>query len=246
MMPFRWPFLILNDGCVFEEGVCHTIHLPGKLGGPICLDNYQSTYYRRDGRPIDEADARRLQHNEADYRRWLWYRFSNGFMLTPEGLPWGPCGLCANPALRAAGIAAIKIAGREGATERKLACVGMVRQTLNRALAGARVLGIARRGTCATTRTSSSARSRTKLRSSRDLPRDEQRGRVADAGDLDAARAAGEDPEEPFELRRHERQLSELELPLANSPRFSGYRPYVEFHIMQRVFSPANAAHRVR
>jgi collagenase-like PrtC family protease len=128
---------ILNDGCVFEEGVCHPIHLPGKLGGPICLDNYSSTYYRRDGRIMNEADARRVQDNEADYKRWLWYRFSNGFTLTPEGLPWGPCGLCAIPALRDAGIAAIKIAGREGASGRKLASLGMVRQTLDRALAGA-------------------------------------------------------------------------------------------------------------
>jgi collagenase-like PrtC family protease len=128
---------ILNDGCVFEEGVCHTIHLPGKLGGPICLDNYSSTYYRCDGRLMNEAEARRVQENEADYKRWLWYRFSNGFTLTPEGLPWGPCGLCAIPALRAAGISAIKIAGREGATERKLASLGMVRQTLDRALTGA-------------------------------------------------------------------------------------------------------------
>lgn len=134
---------ILNDGCVFEEGVCHTIHLPGKLGGPICLDNYQSTYCRRDGRPMDEADAHRMQDNEADYKRWLWYRFSNGFTLTPDGLPWGPCGLCAIPALRAAGITAIKIAGREGAPERKLASVGMVRQTLDRALAGASAAAVA-------------------------------------------------------------------------------------------------------
>ncbi len=127
---------ILNDGCVFEEGVCHTIHLPGKLGGPICLDNYEASYRRRDGRTISEEETRRLQDNEAAYKKWLWYRFSNGFTLTPDGLPWGPCGLCAIPALRAAGIKAIKIAGREGATERKLASLGMVRQTLDRALAG--------------------------------------------------------------------------------------------------------------
>lgn len=126
---------ILNDGCVFEEGVCHTIHLPGKLGGPICLDNYETRYHRRDGRAMNEDEERRLQDNEVAYKKWLWYRFSNGFSLTPEGLPWGPCGLCAIPALRAAGIAAIKIAGREGASARKLASLGLVRQTLDRALA---------------------------------------------------------------------------------------------------------------
>jgi U32 family peptidase len=139
----EFEMFILNDGCVFEEGVCHTIHLPGKLGGPICLDNYRSTYCRCDGRPMNEADTRRVQDNEADYKTWLWYRFSNGFTLTPEGLPWGPCGLCAIPALRAAGIAAIKIAGREGATERKLASVRLVRQSLDRALGGASAAAVA-------------------------------------------------------------------------------------------------------
>ena len=127
---------ILNDGCVFEEGVCHTIHLPGKLGGPICLDNYETRYYRRDGRALGADEQQRLQDNEAGYKQWLWYRFSNGFSLTPQGLPWGPCGLCAIPALRAAGIKAVKIAGREGASEKKIASLGMVRQTLDRALAG--------------------------------------------------------------------------------------------------------------
>lgn len=127
---------VLNDGCVFEEGVCHTIHLPGKLGGPICLDNYSSAYHRLDGRELSADEMRRLESNEADYKKWLWQRFSNGFSVTPEGLPYGPCGLCAISALHAAGIKAIKIAGREGATERKLASVKMVKQILDRVEAG--------------------------------------------------------------------------------------------------------------
>lgn len=133
----EFELFVQNDGCVFEEGVCHTIHLPGKLGGPICLDNYATRYFRRDARPLGADEAQRLQDNEADYKRWLWYRFSNGFSLTPEGLPWGPCGLCAIPALHKAGIAAIKIAGREGAQERKLASLNMVRRTVDLTQAGA-------------------------------------------------------------------------------------------------------------
>lgn len=35
---------VLNDGCIFEEGACHTIHLPGQLGGPICLDRFEYRY----------------------------------------------------------------------------------------------------------------------------------------------------------------------------------------------------------
>ena len=135
---------ILNDGCVFEEGVCHTIHLPGKLGGPICLDRYESTNFRVDGRELGAEETQRLAANDADYKKWLWHRFSNGFSVTPEGLPYGPCGLCAIASLHASGIKAIKIAGREGATERKLASVKMVKQVLDQVVAGNSFADVAR------------------------------------------------------------------------------------------------------
>jgi U32 family peptidase len=127
---------VLNDGCVYEEGSCHTIHLPGHLGGPICLDRYQYTYRRRDGRSIGPAAQAALQENEAEYRKWLWHRFSCGFTTTRDGMPYGPCGLCALPRLLAGKITAVKIAGREGPTTRKLASVGMVRRILDAARAG--------------------------------------------------------------------------------------------------------------
>ena len=122
---------VLNDGCVYEEGSCNTLHLPGALGGPICLDRYAYDHRHRDGRPLSPALAARLQENDAAYRRWLWYRFSCGFTTTAEGMPFGPCGLCAIPALGRGGIHALKIAGREGPPERKLASVRMVRQILD-------------------------------------------------------------------------------------------------------------------
>lgn len=127
---------ILNDGCVFEEGVCHTIHLPQKLGGPICLDAYDTEYRRCDGHPLSEEESEALARNEARYREWVWYRMGCGFSVTPAGLPYGPCGLCAIPELRAAGVRAIKIAGREGATERKLRSVEMVKGILDLDAAG--------------------------------------------------------------------------------------------------------------
>ena len=122
---------VLNDGCVYEEGSCNTLHLPGALGGPICLDRYAYDHRHRDGRPLSTALAARLEENDAAYRRWLWYRFSCGFTTTAEGMPFGPCGLCAIPALGRGGIHALKIAGREGPPERKLASVRMVRQILD-------------------------------------------------------------------------------------------------------------------
>ena len=127
---------ILNDGCVFEEGVCHTIHLPKKLGGPICIDSHQFEYVGAAGQALPPRAARRLQDNDEDYKRWLWYRFGCGFSTTPDGYPYGPCGLCAIHRLRQAGVASIKIAGREGPTERKIKSVEMVRQVLDAARRG--------------------------------------------------------------------------------------------------------------
>ncbi len=127
---------ILNDGCVFEEGVCHTIHLPKKLGGPICIDSYQFEYVGAAGKPMPPALARSLLDNDEDYKRWLWYRFGCGFSTTEEGYPYGPCGLCAIHRMQKAGVASIKIAGREGATARKLKSVEMVQQVLAKVNSG--------------------------------------------------------------------------------------------------------------
>lgn len=127
---------ILNDGCVFEEGSCHTIHLPGRLGGPICLDKYTIGYRRADGLPVAAKAGQALAANDAAYQEWLWYRFGCGFSVTEDGLPFGPCGLCAIPFLAAHGIGAVKVAGREGALPRKLKSVELVRAVLDRCLAG--------------------------------------------------------------------------------------------------------------
>lgn len=128
---------ILNDGCVFEEGSCHTIHLPGRLGGPICLDKFADLPRRVDGRPLSAAQTEALAANEARHEEWLWYRFSCGFAVTAEGYPFGPCGLCAMPVLDLGRLTAVKIAGREGPTARKLKSVEMVRRVRDRMAAGA-------------------------------------------------------------------------------------------------------------
>lgn len=127
---------ILNDGCVFEEGACATLHLPQRLGGPICMDNYENHYKRRGGGCLNESFLDGLRENDREYKKWLWYRFSCGFTTNEVGMPFGPCGLCALPALLNGGIAAVKIAGREAPTARKLASVRMVRVVLDRVEAG--------------------------------------------------------------------------------------------------------------
>ncbi|TAJ93387.1 MAG: U32 family peptidase [Gammaproteobacteria bacterium] len=117
---------VLNDGCVYEEGLCHTIHLPAKLGGPICLDQYQGEFRRLDGQPLSLEEQAALQNNEQDYQNWLWYRFGCGFTMTPAGLPYGPCALCALPEWETVGLHSIKIAGRDAPLARKLKGVEMV------------------------------------------------------------------------------------------------------------------------
>lgn len=135
--PVEIEAFVLNDGCVFEEGACHSIHLPARQGGPICIDKRPFVYRDAHGQPVSPAMARKLRDNDADYQRWLWYRFGCGFTTSPNGYPWGPCGLCAIARLAAAGVASIKIAGREGTTERKLKSVEMVRAVLDPVRAGA-------------------------------------------------------------------------------------------------------------
>ncbi len=127
---------ILNDGCVFEEGACHTLHLPGPLGGPICLERFTHEYHRNDGRPCGQPELQRIHANDAAWAKWLWYVFSCGFSVTAEGLPHGPCGLCAIPQLAAAGVGSVKIAGREGSLERRLKSVEMTRAVLDRCASG--------------------------------------------------------------------------------------------------------------
>ena len=117
---------VLYDGCVYEEGACHTLHLPGQLGGPICLDRYQTEVRRIDGLPLPQALVERVAHNDACREQWLWHRFSCGFTVTPEGDPFGPCGLCALPELANAGITTIKVAGREAPMARKVRSVALV------------------------------------------------------------------------------------------------------------------------
>ncbi len=123
---------VLNDGCVFEEGSCHTVHLPMGKGGPICIDNYAFEYRTAEGNTPAPRALRRLERNDQDYKRWLWYRFGNGFSVAPNGYPWGPCGVCAMPTMHEAGVHSVKIAGREGASERKVRSVELVAAVLRR------------------------------------------------------------------------------------------------------------------
>lgn len=122
---------VLNDGCVFEEGVCHSIHLPAQLGGAICMDNYRYQYRHIDGTALGDQEQKALTHNDSRYDEWIWYRFGCGFSVTEDGYPYGPCGLCALSKLGDMGLRSVKIAGRDAPLARKEKSVGMVREVLD-------------------------------------------------------------------------------------------------------------------
>ncbi len=115
---------VLNDGCVFEEGLCATTHALGTF----CLADADSMQAAADPGPIP-ADA--LER----YAFWKW-TLNNCGCQTSRGFPLGPCGLCAIPRLAAAGVASLKVVGREASLERKEASVSLVAQALRLADAG--------------------------------------------------------------------------------------------------------------
>ena len=110
---------LLNDGCVFEEGLCSTTH----AAGPFCL---------LDGEGTEGVSAETLDR----YAFWKW-TLSQGGCRTGNGSPLGPCGLCALPRLLKAGIASVKVVGREASLERKVAAVRIAALALALAKEGA-------------------------------------------------------------------------------------------------------------
>ncbi len=124
---------ILNDGCIYEEGHCSTVH----SAGPICLTDWEYTF-----RPVDATkalSARELgvmERNVQDYRRWIDCQVGARNRLTPTGIPCGPCGLCAIPELHRGGVHSLKVIGREAPTYKKLRSVQQVRSVLDRVATG--------------------------------------------------------------------------------------------------------------
>lgn len=96
---------LINDGCVFEEGLCATTH----QAGTFCLADGDGLK----GMPPGLLDR---------YALWKWTQNNCG-CSTSRGFPLGPCGLCAIPRLQTAGVGSLKVVGREASLERKYASV---------------------------------------------------------------------------------------------------------------------------
>lgn len=109
---------LLNDGCVFEEGLCATTH----AAGAFCT---------LDGEGTEGVSAETLER----YAFWKWTLNHCG-CRTGNDYPMGPCGLCAIPRLLRAGIASLKVVGREASLPRKEASVRIAALSLRLARGG--------------------------------------------------------------------------------------------------------------
>ncbi len=111
---------LLNDGCVFEEGLCATTH----AAGAFCT---------MDG----EGDEAVSPETWERYAFWKWTLNHCG-CRTGNDYPMGPCGLCAIPRLLRSGIASFKVVGREASLPRKVASVRIAAMSLRLAREAAR------------------------------------------------------------------------------------------------------------
>jgi putative protease len=112
----EWEAFLLNDGCVFEEGICATTHALG----PYCIDDRIGI--KSCGR--DHRIGVRFRGLDDRYEFFKW-TLNNCGCQTSRGYTLGPCGLCALPRLAQIGIASLKVVGREASLARKVASVEM-------------------------------------------------------------------------------------------------------------------------
>jgi putative protease len=113
----EWEVFLLNDGCVFDEGICATTHALG----PYCIDD------RIGKRPAALGER---------YEFWKW-TLDNCGCQTSRGYTLGPCGLCALPDFARIGVASLKVVGREAPLARKEASVRLAAAALDVATRGA-------------------------------------------------------------------------------------------------------------
>ena len=109
---------LLNDGCVFEEGLCATTH----AAGTFCLTDGDGT------EGLSAATTER-------YGFWKWTLNNCGCTIN-QGYPLGPCGLCALPRMLNAGVSSVKVVGREAGIRRKEASVQLASRAIGIAMAG--------------------------------------------------------------------------------------------------------------
>lgn len=121
----EYEVFILNDGCVYEEGNCFTTH--NQVGAFCSTENWDYRWQSSKGnKSLSKQEESKLDEHLTHYREYVWYVNSCGCSLSKEGLPLGPCGLCAIYDLAKIGVNSLKIVGREATPYRKLASVQLV------------------------------------------------------------------------------------------------------------------------
>lgn len=130
----EYEVFILNDGCVYEEGNCFTSH---QLGAFCSTENWQYQWQASNGNTqLSTREMTKLDEHLNHYREYVWYTNSCGCSLSDEGLPLGPCGLCALSDLAEIGVDSLKIVGREASPYRKLSSVQLVSEMVRSVRAG--------------------------------------------------------------------------------------------------------------
>ncbi len=114
---------ILNDGCIYEEGFCSTLHGIG----PICFTEWDYNCKDIAGKKkINSRERAQILQNTKDYRSWTEAHLFSSVEISDTHVPLGPCGLCALPAFFGCGMDAIKIVGREAPSMKKLRSLQIV------------------------------------------------------------------------------------------------------------------------
>lgn len=128
---------VLNDQCPFEEGHCFTRH--GLGGLPVfCQDPApRRVIDALRGEPLVGPELTAWNQHDRHHREWLDACSGYGGAPGKHGVPRGACGLCALPALLAAGVRTVKVVGREASAHRKFRSVQIVRRILNQVEAAA-------------------------------------------------------------------------------------------------------------
>lgn len=122
---------LLNDGCVYEESFCMTTH--NRVSAFCSQIQWDYEYFPSNGnKQISSIEKGKLDAQINDYREFVWFVNDCGGKVANDGLPLGPCGLCALPNLKEAGVDSLKIVGREGAAYRKISSVQMVKAVIDK------------------------------------------------------------------------------------------------------------------
>ena len=120
----EYELFILNDGCVYEESFCFTTH--NQVGAFCSTQNWDFQFESAKNRPLSTREHALLDAQMKAYEDFVWYTHSCGSTVAENGIPLGPCGLCALNDIAELGIDSLKIVGREANSVRKLASVQLV------------------------------------------------------------------------------------------------------------------------